>query len=496
MSSKELAILLNTVSENYPTTDLTVVEKAYEFAKEAHEGQLRKSGDPYIVHAYATGLQLAKWKMPPVMVAAGLLHDVPEDTKHTIADLEKNFGPDIASIVEGETKISKLQYQGVQRYAENLRKMFLSMAKDVRVVVVKFADRYHNLVTLDALPRHRQKRMAVESLEIYAPIANRLGMGLIRGELEDLAFKYVLPKEFEWVVSIVKDRVHQKEEYLEKVKTIVEKKLKEAGIETESVHGRVKHLYSLYRKLLEKDRDINKVYDLVAERIIVPTVQDCYATLGILHQIWAPLKGRIKDYIAQPKPNGYQSLHTTVFCEDGEIVEFQIRTPEMHEEAEFGIAAHWFYTEGGKKSKRLDQHLKWLKELAEIQKNLQDRTKFLEAVESLKLDLFKSRIFVFTPHGDVIDLPEKATPVDFAYAIHTEIGNHCTGARINEEMSPLSTILQSGDVVEIVTDKKRKCPSADWLKFVKTSHARDKIKEALKKHKLRSWMSGLVHRKS
>lgn len=488
--------ILNLLPAHYSEKNRGIIKRAYEFAAQAHAGQMRLNGDPFIAHSSGVALLLAKWRLPPEIIAAGLLHDVPEDTKFTLAVIAQQFGKDIAAIVEGETKLDRLKYHGVERYAENLRKMFLAMAEDVRVIFVKFADRIHNLSTLQGIPEYKQQRIARESLEIYAPIANRLGMGAIRGELEDLSFKYVYPAEYEWVVNLIKDRIKEKESYLKSTKKLAEDDLRKNHIAPLSIHGRVKHLYSLYRKLLEKNRDLTKIYDLVALRIIVPTVQECYTVLGVLHSRWTPLKGRIKDYIAQPKPNSYQSLHTTVFCEDGEIVEFQIRTPRMHEEAEYGIAAHWFYTERGKKSEAADRHIKWLKELAEIQKNIHDRQAFLDALESLKIDFFKNRIFVFTPKGDVIDLPEGATPIDFAYAIHTEIGNHCAGVRVNEAMDSLSEPLQSGDVVEIITDKKRKSPSPDWLKYAKTAHARDKIKEALKKHKLRSWMSGLVHRKS
>lgn len=492
----DLNKLIAAVKEHCTSADIEFLTRAYTFADNAHRGQLRLSGDPYITHAYAVGFQLAGWKMPPSIIAAGLLHDVPEDTKHTVEDLRRNFGDDIATIVEGETKLSHLEYTGKDRYAENLRKMFMSIAQDVRVIIVKFADRIHNLKTMQPLDPEKRIRIARETLEIYAPIANRLGMGAIRGELEDLSFKYVNPTEYEWTLNLLVERVPPREEYLEQSRTILEQDLKQHGINPISIHGRVKRLYSLYIKLLEKERDINKVYDLVAQRIIVPTVQDCYATLGILHQRWTPLKGRIKDYIAQPKPNGYQSLHTTVFCEDGELVEFQIRTPQMHEEAEFGIAAHWFYTEKGKKSVPPERQIKWLKDLVELQKHIQDRGKFMEALESLKIDFFRNRIFVFTPKGDVIDLPESATAIDYAYAIHTEIGNKCTGARVNDQMIPLNTVLQSGDVVEIVTDKNRKGPSSDWLEFVKTAHARSKIKEGLRQHKLTGWVRELVHRKS
>lgn len=473
---KELKTLLDAVKTHYPNADLGSVQRAFEFARAAHEGQRRKSGGPYLTHTYNSALLLAKWRMPPPLVIAGLLHDVPEDTRHSLADIEKNFGKDIASVVEGETKLSILKYRGRERYAENLRKMFMAIAKDVRVVIVKFADRIDNMQTIDIFPADKQLRIARETLEIYAPIANRLGMGAIRGELEDLSFKYVYPKEYEWVIGLVADKIEPRKKYLEKIKVVVEKDLKSAHITPVSLHGRVKHLYSMYKKLLEKDRDIERIYDLVALRIIVPALPDCYAALGIIHQRWRPLKGRIKDYIAQPKPNGYQSIHTTVFCEDGEIVEFQIRTAQMHEEAEFGIAAHWFYTEKGKKSVAPDTHVGWLKDLAELQKNIQDKSKFLEALESLKIDFFRKRIFVFTPKGDVIDLPEDATPVDYAYAIHTDVGNKCVGSRVNDALVPLDTKLQNGDVVEIIRDKNRKGPSVDWMKFVKTKNAREKIK--------------------
>lgn len=471
---------------------LDVIERAFMFARDAHEGQLRKSGVPYLTHTFATALKLAEWKMPPELIAAGLLHDVPEDTKHTIADLEKHFGKDIAAIVEGETKLSNLEYQGRARYAENLRRMFLAIAKDIRVIIVKFADRIHNLETLDALAPEKQKRIAVETLDIYAPIANRLGMGAARGELEDIAFKFVLPKEYAWVTRETRDRIKEREKYLERVKKLFEADLRENDLSPVSLHGRTKHLYSLYKKLLTHDKNINKIYDLVALRVVVPTVADCYASLGILHQRWKPLKGRIKDYIAQPKPNGYQSLHTTVFCEDGECMEFQFRTPEMHAAAEFGIAAHWQYTEAEKKSRPLDaREVAWLKELSRIQQELHDPNKFLEHLETLKIDIFQNRIFVFTPKGDVIDLPERATPIDVAYAVHTEIGNHCSGAKVNDQMVSLDTELRSGDLVEIITDKNRKGPSPNWLRFAVTHNARDKIKTA-SKGRLTEWLKQVV----
>ncbi|MDO8505116.1 MAG: RelA/SpoT family protein [bacterium] len=495
--------LIETLRANHPGANVALVENAYLYAEKAHEGQMRISGKPYFTHAVATAQTLADWHLPDSIVIAGLLHDVPEDTATTpegvaekLKDIAEHFGKDSASLVEGVTKLGKIQYHGVERYVENLRKMFMAVAQDVRVIFIKFADRLDNLKDLDIVPEQKRIRIAKEALEIYAPIANRLGMGAIKGDLEDLSFQYVHPSEYRWVVTLLEERVPPREEYLEKIGKIAKEDLKKSKIIPISVHGRVKRLYSLYKKILEKDRDIAKVHDLVAERIIVQSVQDCYATLGILHQRWTPLKGRIKDYVAQPKPNGYQSLHTTVFCEDGEIVEFQIRTQQMHDEAEFGIAAHWFYTEQGKKSVIPDRQLKWLKDLTELQKNIHDHTKFLETLESLKIDFFNNRIFVFTPKGDVIDLPEGATPVDYAYAIHTEIGNKCTAARVNDQMVQLTSTLRSGDVITIITDKNRKGPSSDWMEFAKTSHARSKIKEAVKKTKLTGWIKELVKKKN
>ncbi|HTK59682.1 MAG TPA: HD domain-containing protein, partial [Candidatus Baltobacteraceae bacterium] len=384
------------------------------------------------------------------------------------------------------TKLGKIKYRGMERYVENLRKMFVAMASDIRVILIKFADRLHNLSTLDALPPRKRVRIALESLEIYAPIANRLGMGMMQGKIEDLSFKYVFPKEHAWVSGLVKDRYRAKERYLKKVGEKITAELARNRITTLDVHGRTKHLYSLFKKLLKYDRNLDKIYDLVALRVIVPTVADCYASLGIIHQMWKPLKGRIKDYIAQPKPNGYQSLHTTIFCDDGEIVEVQIRTEQMHEEAEYGIAAHWHYVEEGKESpEAVDAQIAWVKDLIKLQQeSLKDDGGLMESFEKLKIDVFQKRIFVFTPKGDVIDLPEDATPVDYAYAIHSDIGDRCTAARINNEIAPLDARLYSGDMCEIVVDKNRKGPNPDWLKFAKTHHAKDRIRLYAKKKRL------------
>lgn len=482
--------LISKIKENDPKADTALVELAYDFAAKAHGGQVRSTGEPYINHPLAAAGILADMKLGVSLIVAALLHDVPEDTSISLEEIEKNFGTDIAEMVRGITKLGKIKYRGIERYIENLRKMFLAMASDLRVLFIKFADRLHNLQTLDALPPKKQYRVALETLEIFAPIANRLGMGEMRAQLEDLSFKYIYPEEYKWTVKIFEETTPPKEIYLERVKKILSEDLGQHDVHNFTISGRRKHLYSLYKKLLKYDRDITRIHDLIALRIIVPTLADCYAVLGVIHGLWKPLKGRIKDYIAQPKPNGYRSLHTTVFCEDGEVVEFQIRTPEMQEEAEFGIAAHWHYDEAGKRAE-LPQHAKWVQELAKIQKEISEKKEFLEALETLKIDIFHNRIFVFTPRGDVIDLPEEATPIDLAYAIHSDIGNSCIGAMVNDEIVPLDQSLRSGDVIYILTDKNRKAPSADWLKFVKTRQAKNKIKSALKEQH-GSWLKAIL----
>ena len=484
--------LITIVRSQYPNADFNIIERAYAFAAKAHAERKRHSGEPYIVHPTATAITLANMRLAFPVITAGLLHDVLEDTPTSAEQLKEAFGAEVAQMVIGVTKLGTLKYRGMERYAENLRKMFMAMASDIRVVFIKFADRLHNLTTLEYVAEEKRRRIALESLEIYAPIANRLGMGAIRGELEDLAFRYVNPKEYTWVTGLVQENIRERESFLERVKKILEKDLHDSSLPPQSLHGRTKHLYSLYKKLLTHDKDISKIHDLVALRVIVTSVADCYASLGILHQRWKPLKGRIKDYIAQPKPNGYQSLHTTVFCEDGQCVEFQFRTREMHEAAEFGVAAHWQYTEAGKQSAELDaKKLNWLGELAKIQKELKDPQQFLSNLENLKLDLFSNRIFVFSPNGDVFDLPEGATPVDFAYAVHTDVGNRCSGSKVNDQMVSLDSALKSGDVVEIIVDKNRKGPSPDWLKFVKTGNARGKIK-TYAKGRLTDWLKQVV----
>lgn len=496
-TSQSIDTLIELVKSYDENASVDQIRKAYEFAKEAHKEQKRATGEPYIIHPLATAFNLAEMHLPAPIIIAGLLHDVPEDTERTLEDIKKEFGDDIETMVAGITKLGKIKYRGIERYIENLRKMFLSMAADVRVVFIKFADRLHNLETLQAIPPKKQYRIALESLEIFAPIANRLGMGEMKGRLEDAAFQYVYPKEHAWVKNISKSGREGKGEYLDRVMRLTKETLVDAGVKNVTVQGRAKHLYSLYRKLLRHDRNIARVYDLIAVRIIVDDVADCYAALGIIHSRWRPLKGRIKDYIAQPKPNGYRSLHTTVFCEDGEIVEFQIRTKEMHAVNEYGIAAHWTYDEQGKVAikalSREQRPPEWVHELANVQQELstQDRKEYLRSLEDMKIDIFKDRIFVFTPKGDVIDLPEESTVVDFAYAIHTDIGNQCTSAKVNEENVQLSRILKNGDMVEITVDKSRSGPNPDWLKFVKTRYAKTKIKQHAKS-KLSDWITGIL----
>lgn len=469
--------LFEVIHEQRPNADLVLLDLAYDYAEAAHEGQLRKSGSPYFDHPKATAYKLAMLRMDDATIAAGLLHDVPEDTDRTLKDIKKEFGSEIAFLVDGVTKLGQVKYRGMERYIENLRRMFLAMAKDIRVIMIKFADRIHNLETLSALPPNKQKRIAMESLEIYAPIADRLGMGDIKGQIEDLAFPYMYPDEYKWVMDALQATQREKEKYCKKFEKDVEKMLEHHQIKYESVHSRAKRLYSLYQKLLRNNRDISKIYDLIALRIIVQDVSDCYETLGIIHRYFKPLKGRIKDYISQPKPNGYQSLHTTVFTGSGDIVEVQIRTAAMHEEAEYGIAAHWHYKETGHSHIPKDRY-EWIKQLANFQKEVKDHEQYLEA---LKIDMFHARIFVFTPRGDVIDLPEDATPVDFAYHIHTEIGNKCAGAKINNHLVPLDTTLKSGDMVEILVEKNRPGPNSDWLNSVKTHTAKRHIQTWMNK---------------
>jgi GTP pyrophosphokinase len=462
--------IITRVKENDPAANTDLLMLAYEFAEEAHRGQLRKSGEPYIQHCLHTAFTLAEIKADLNTIIAGLLHDVPEDTDITLENVQENFGEDVATLVEGITKLSKIKYRGIERYAESLRKMFVFMANDLRVVLIKFADRLHNLKTLESLPPEKQRRIAQETMEIYAPIAGLLGVWRLKWQMEDICFKVLHPDEFHQLEY--KYEVEQKAErnqFINKTKALVEQKLDEAGIAHE-VSGRFKHLYSIWQKMQRKDRRFDEIQDVFALRILVDSVADCYKVLGIIHSIWRPKINRFKDYIAVPKPNGYRSLHTTVFGIDGKPTEFQIRTHEMNEEAHYGIAAHIYYKmdRGQDKAKP-----RWIKEIMDLQKNYEDTQDFIKQAKS---QVFRNRIFVFTPRGDVYDLPSGSTPVDFAYAVHTDIGNHTTSAMVNDRIAPLDTELKSGDYVEITTDKNRKGPSRDWLKFVKTHRAKSKIK--------------------
>lgn len=473
----DLKKILDKLKASRPEADLDFIQLAYDFAKSAHQGQKRISGEPYFSHPYNAAVILAEMNMSPEMIVAALLHDVPEETNITIKQIEKEFGGDVAFLVEGVTKVGKVKYRGVERYIENLRKMFVAMAVDLRVIIIRFADRLDNLRTLYVHSREKQVRIAQESLEIYSPIANRLGMGEIKGKIEDEAFKYALPEEYKWVKNMASKRQTEHEKYLEKIKKDLTSSLKEHKIDYLSIQGRVKHYYSLYLKLLRFDRDISKVHDLVALRIVVKDIPDCYRVLGIVHHLWPPMQGRIKDYIAQPKANGYQSLHTTVFTGDRRVVEFQIRTWEMHEQAEFGVAAHWHYDEAIKRRHKPVEGMEWVKELAKWKREIEANQ---EHLERLKVDVLKNRIFVFTPKGDVIDLPEESTPVDFAYAVHTDIGDKCSRAYVNDVIVNLDHRLKNGDIVEILIDKNRKGPNPDWLRFIRSSIARTHIKSATK----------------
>lgn len=492
MPEEALKNLLTKCEANNPGYDIGLIERAYEFAQEAHKAQKRLSGEDYIFHCLAAAEIVADLKVDSKTVAATLLHDVLEndespETEKLEKRLEKEFGKEVYNLVKSVTKIKKIKYHGVNRAVENLRKMFLAIAEDLRVVLIKLADRLHNMRTLDSMLSEKQYRIANETMNIYAPLADRLGIGKIKGELEDLSFKYLMPGEYNWLLNQVRDQFEQREKYLEKITPDLKKELAKEGIKEIEVHWRAKHYYSLYRKLQRYEMNLSRIYDLVALRVIVPSVEDCYATLGVIHKLWRPLPGRIKDYIALPKPNGYQSIHTTVFCQGGKITEIQIRTPKMHEEAERGIAAHWYYAEQKtiksyfKKifSPAPEKELKWIQQLQEWQKDIKGSPE--EFFGSLKIDFFKDRIFIFTPQGDVIDLPEGATPIDFAYQIHSDIGHHCQGARVDGKMVSLGTQLRNGQVVEIITQKQSR-PSRDWLKFAKTNQAQNKIKQWLNKN--------------
>lgn len=466
--------------------DRALIKKAYNFAEKVHEGQKRMTGDPYFVHVFETGKNLATFGMDAPTISAGLLHDTIEDGHVTEEEIEKEFGKEILFFVNGVTKLGKLKYRGLQRHVESLRKLFIATAKDVRVLIIKLADRLHNIQTLRGHTNpEKQKRIAVETLEIFAPLANLIGMWKLKGDLENAAFPYVYPEEYKQVKELLGQRQKIDQKYLKKVHRSLQKELAKHGVQSnliETVH-RVKSLYSLHKKLKKHDMDINQIFDIMAVRVCVQTIEDCYRVLGIIHGTWTPLPGRVKDYIAIPKPNGYRSLHTTIFTGNGGVVEIQIRTAEMHKEAEYGIASYLAYKEGifekirnlGKKNGKLTKNLKWIKHLIEWQKGVLRNGDYLN---SLKMNFFESRVFVFTPKGDVIDLPEGSSVVDFAYAVHSDIGNHLSGAEINGKFVSLGTKLKNRDIVCIQT-KKESRPANKWITYAKSTLAKRQIRVAL-----------------
>jgi len=470
----EIDNLLEEILSYYPDADLDKVRAAYAFAQKAHKNQFRVSGEPYIVHPLGVAKILAELQMDLDTIIASFLHDVLEDTDITYDDLESRFGKDVVELVDGVTKLSKIAFRSSEeRQVENLRKMFLAMAKDMRVILIKLADRLHNMRTLDYLPEKKQKRIAKETLEIYAPLAHRLGIFHLKWELEDLSLRYLEQQVYYDLIRKVSQKREEREAYIAEVKKMLHERLQQIGIKAE-IQGRPKHFYSIYQKMLKKRKDFSEIYDLTALRVVVHSVIDCYEVLGIVHALWKPIPGRFKDYIAMPKLNMYQSLHTTVIGAKGEPLEIQIRTWEMHRIAEYGIAAHWRYKEGGRAHQDFERKLSWVRQLLDWQRELKDADEFME---TLKIDLFQDEVFVFTPKGDVINLPAESTPIDFAYDIHTDIGHRCVGAKVNGKIVPLDFQLQNGDIIEILTAKVGTGPSCDWLSFVKTSKAKSRIKQ-------------------
>ena len=482
MHDNELQELIKNIKSYAQNADVSLVEKAYYFGKKAHEGQFRKSGEPYFIHPIAVANILASMELDIETISAGLLHDVVEDTDYTYEDIKREFSSEVADLVDGVTKLGQIKYQSKEEtQAENLRKMFLAMSKDIRVILIKLADRLHNMRTLKFMPPEKAKSKAKETLEIYGGIANRLGISKIKWELEDLALRYIDPEGYYDLVEKVAKKRSQREAYIEHIVKVINNKLEEVNIKSD-VYGRPKHFYSIYSKMQNKHKNFDEILDLTAIRVIVDTVKDCYAVLGMIHTLWTPIPGRFKDYIAMPKPNMYQSLHTTVIGPDGEPVEIQIRTIEMHQVAEYGIAAHWKYKEGNNNTNQnnVDSKLQWLRQMIEWEKDLKDPREFLDA---LKEDVFNSQVYVFTPKGDVIELPAGATPIDFAYRVHTKVGNKCVGAKIDGRIVSIDYQLQNGNIVEILTSSNSNGPSRDWLSIVKTPNAKSRIRQWFRKER-------------
>ena len=471
--------LLQKLKKNFSEAEFQELKAAYDFSAAAHEGQKRQTGEPYFIHPCAVVNILVDLGFDDVStLVAAFLHDVLEDTPVTSDELEQKFGKEVLELVEGVTKLDKIKFVSAEdEQAENLRKMFFAMAKDYRVIIIKLADRLHNMRTLDALKPEKQIKIATQSLKIYAPLAGRLGLSFVKCELEDLAMRYLYPDDYYELVEFIKTKSKERQQFIEKICDELKAKLQELGIEGE-VNGRQKHLYGIYKKMLKQGKNIEQIYDISAVRVIVNEVQECYTVLGAIHTMWMPLPGRFKDYIAMPKPNGYQSLHTTVITKFKETFEIQIRTYEMHRIAEYGIAAHWKYKEGKTGATKIDDQINWLREVMDTQRESSDSHEFLENIEG---NVFTDEVYVFTPKGKVLNLPVGSTTVDFAYAIHSAVGNKCIGAKVNGKIVPLNTVLNTGDIVEILTTNSGKGPSRDWIKFVKTASARTKIRQYFKK---------------
>jgi guanosine-3',5'-bis(diphosphate) 3'-pyrophosphohydrolase len=472
-TSRRFEDIVEALEEYHPSPNVDLIEKAYMYSAKVHSGQVRKSGEPYLVHPLEVAYLLTKLRLDEASVATGLLHDTVEDTLATVDEIRELFGEEVANLVDGVTKLSQIRFDNDEhKQAENFRKMLIAMAKDIRVILVKLADRLHNMSTLEHLPPAKQQRIARETIDIYAPLANRLGVFWVKSRLEDYAFKFLYPQDYAHLNSLVEDLTQQREQYVSDVIHLLQDELSKQNIKNVDVHGRPKHLYSIFKKMSARQIAFEDIYDVIAFRVLGDSVSQCYEVLGHVHSLWHPIPGRFKDYIAMPKPNRYQSLHTSVVGPEGERIEIQIRTREMHKINEEGIAAHWQYKEKGDVDEKNKKKFAWLRQLLELQQDLSDPNEFLDTV---KYDLFVDEVFVFTPRGQVISLTRGATPVDFAFSIHTEVGNHCAGAKVNGRMVPLRTELKNGDMVEIITNPQQR-PSKDWLAFAATGRARQKIR--------------------